>query len=161
MEYDNSLILKHHLPAAELEKAFDAIPLEKRKERLKSVVEALEGGLQMATNPNDILNALISDEGLRKLTEYPQVYTTSHQLPFSKNTLYMRTLKGGVLEWSFDNDRWVKHTGDYDLILRSRFKSDSPFHNQMNVFFLDKVFEEHYRNAIWYFDNINKAPTNV
>lgn len=143
-------------PAA-LEKTFDVIPKDVRKDRLERVLEALNSMKENNPDPNDLLGALLDENKLKALTEYPIVYKCIYQLPFSKRSLYIKMEKGGEIHYGFDDSQWALWTGSVDdvaKIVKSRFGQPNPFYDKLCHNFIERTFKDVHSNGLWYFKNI-------
>lgn len=141
----------------ELEKVFDAIPMAEREERITAVAKALSERKEHNFDPNKVLAALMDKKACDALLVYPEVYQCAYQLPFSKDTLYVRLTSEGVLHYSLDNNQWAVWDGREELvekILEGVFGSIGPFYNQLNRQYIRKVFEDVMHNGLWYFKNL-------
>lgn len=141
----------------ELEKVFDAIPMAEREERITSVAKALSERKEHNFDPNKVLAALMDKEACDNLLVYPDVYKCIYQLPFSKDSLYIRMTSEGILHYSLDDKNWTVWDGREELvekILVGQFGPIGPFYNQLNRQFISNVFEEVLRNGLWYFRNL-------
>lgn len=142
----------------ELEKVFDGIPVGERQERVEKIIHAMAERKEHSFDPNKVLSALLSKEACDNLLVYPEVYLCSYQLPFSKESLEIRLTQEGTLHYSLDkNDTWNTWNGEreeYERILSGKFGHIGPFYDQLCRDFIQRTFEEVYRNGTWYFKNL-------
>lgn len=142
----------------ELEKVFDAIPVAERQERVEKVIHAMTERKEHSFDPNKVLSALLNKEACDNLLVYPEVYLCSYQLPFSKESLGVRLTQEGVLHYSLDENNtwnvWKGEREEYERILSGKFGHTGPFYDQLCRDFIQRTFEEVYRNGTWYFKNL-------
>lgn len=142
----------------ELEKVFDEIPVAERQERVEKIIHAMVERKEHSFDPNKVLSALLSKEACDDLLVYPEVYLCSYQLPFSKESLGIRLTQEGALHYSLDeNNTWNIWNGEreeYERILSGKFGRIGPFYDQLCRDFIQRTFEEVYRNGTWYFKNL-------